>query len=350
MKRTLLMGLSALLTALLLLSCRNTPQEQTYEAQQNLMGTIVKIKASAKDLPRERFDAVSGRAFTEIKRIEGEMSEWLPDSPISQAARLAGREAVPISDELAALIDLSLAVSRQTGGAFDISFKPLGRLWNVQARKEPPAEAEIQAARRLVDYRNIVLDRQRGALYLKRKGMAVGLGAIAKGYAAGRAALKMEEGGIRNFIIDAGGDLYLSGSKDGQAWTCGVQNPDGGGEPLLRLRVRTDCAVVTSGDYERYFEYGGKRYHHIIDTSTGYPATGARSVTVMAKDPAVADAYATAFFVLGPERAAAIVGRIPGLAFILIDAQGKVWRGGPLAEFIEEIPSPLPDLLPPGKK
>lgn len=338
MKRTLCLALPAVLAALLLLSCRNAPREQSYEAQQNLMGTIVRIKAFAKDLPRERFDAVSGQGFAEIKRIEGEMSEWRPESPISRAARLAGREAVPVSDELAALIDLSLDVSRRTGGAFDISFKPLGRLWNVQARKEPPAEEEIQAARRLVDYRNVVLDRQRRTLYLKRKGMAVGLGGIAKGYAAGRAARKMAEGGIQNFIIDAGGDLYLSGSKDGQAWTCGIQNPDGGSEPLLRLRVRTDCAVVTSGDYERYFEYRGKRYHHIIDTSTGYPATGARSVTVMAKDPAVADAFATAFFVLGPERSAAIAGRIPGLAFILIDAKKKAWRGGPLAEFIEETP------------
>ena len=140
----------------------------------------------------------------------------------------------------------------------------------------------------------------------------------------------MAEGGIRDFIIDAGGDLYFSGNKGGKAWTCGIQDPDRRGEQAIRLKVRTDCAVVTSGDYERYFDFQGRRYHHIIDTRTGYPATGTRSVTVLARDPAVADAYATSFFILGPAKAAEIAGRTPGVAFILIDDRGKIWRGGPL--------------------
>jgi FAD:protein FMN transferase len=209
----------------------------------------------------------------------------------------------------------------------------------VEKRKEPPPEEEIRAALRLVDYRNITLDKDRRTLFLKRPGMAVGLGAVAKGYAAGRAARKMAEGGIRDFIIDAGGDLYFSGSKGAKGWTCGIQDPDRRGEQLIRLRVKRDCAVVTSGDYERYFDFQGRRYHHIIDTRTGYPATGTRSVTVMALDPAVADAYATSFFILGPVKAAEIAARNPGLAFILIDEKGKVWRGGPLGEFVEEVTS-----------
>ena len=331
--------LAALIAGLILLVQQRQGGGATHETQQELMGTIVKIKAHGKELSRERFDEVSRSAFAEIARLEKEMSEWIPESPISQAARFAGRKAVPVSEEIVAVIDLSLSISRQTGGAFDISFKPLGRLWRVEKRKEPPREEEIRAALRLVGYRNIELDKGRRTLFLKRPGMAVGLGAIAKGYAAGRAARKMAEGGIRDFIIDAGGDLYFSGSKGGKAWTCGIQDPDRKGEQMIRLKVKTDCAVVTSGDYERYFDFQGRRYHHIIDTRTGYPATGTRSVTVLARDPAVADAYATSFFILGPAKAAEIAGRTPGVAFILIDDRGKVWRGGPIDEFVEEMTS-----------
>jgi len=328
--------LAVLITGLVLLAYQRQEEGSTHEALQELMGTIVKIKAHGKGLSRGRFDEVSRSAFAEIARLEKEMSEWIPESPISQAARFAGQKAVPVSEEIIAVIDLSLAVSRQTGGAFDISFKPLGRLWRVEKRKEPPRKEEIRDALRLVDYRNITLDKERRTLFLKRPGMAVGLGAIAKGYAAGRAARKMAEGGIRDFIIDAGGDLYFSGSKGAKAWTCGIQDPDRKGEQLIRLKVKMDCAVVTSGDYERYFDFQGRRYHHIIDTRTGYPATGTRSVTVLARDPAVADAYATSFFILGPVKAAEIAGRNPGVAFILIDDRGKIWRGGPIDEFVEE--------------
>jgi FAD:protein FMN transferase len=331
--------LAALMTGLILLAYQRQEGGSTHEAQQELMGTIVKIKAYGKGLSWGRFDEVSRGAFAEIARLEKEMSEWIPESPISQAARFAGQKAVPVSEEIITVIDLSLEVSRQTGGAFDISFKPLGRLWRVEKRKEPPREEEIRAALRLVDYRNIMLDKGHRTLFLKRSGMAIGLGAIAKGYAAGRAALKMTESGIRDFIIDAGGDLYLSGSKGRKAWTCGIQDPDRRGEQIIRLKIKTDCAVVTSGDYERYFDFQGRRYHHIIDTRTGYPSTGTRSVTVLARDPAVADAYATSFFILGPVKAAEIAGRNPGLAFILIDDRGKIWRGGPVGDFVEEVSS-----------
>lgn len=338
MKKAIRIGFLVILAAavMFLLACRGKGTEPVYETQRALMGTIVKIKGTGKDLSRERFDTVSGQAFDEIARLERDMSEWLPDSPISLAARFAGRKAVPVSEEIVTVVDLALSVSRRTDGAFDISFKPLGRLWKVESRKEPPPEDQIRAARALVDYRNIVLDKERRTLYLKRPGMAIGLGAIAKGYAAGRAVQAMCQGGIPDAIVDAGGDLYFSGKKGAEGWTCGVQDPDRKGGAVLRLRVRKDCAVVTSGDYERFFEYKGRRYHHILDTRTGYPAVGVRSVTVMAADPTVADAYATAFFVLGPERASRIVAEIPGVAFIMIDDKGRFWRGGPVSEFVEE--------------
>jgi FAD:protein FMN transferase len=204
---------AALIAGLILLVQQRQGGGVTHEAQQELMGTIVKIKAHGKGLSPERFDEVGRSAFAEIARLEKEMSEWIPESPISQAARFAGRKAVSVSEEIVAVIDLSLSISRQTGGAFDISFKPLGRLWRVEKRKESPQEEEIRAALRLVDYRDIVLDKRRRTLFLKRPGMAVGLGAIAKGYAAGGAARKMAEGGIRDHIIDTRTGYPATGTR-----------------------------------------------------------------------------------------------------------------------------------------
>lgn len=331
-------ALVALLAAGIILT-RSPGGGNVHEVQRPLMGTIFKVKAYGEGLSRERFAAVSDAAFAEVARIEAEMSEWRPESPISRANLLAGQQAVSLPDETLALIDLSLSVSRETGGVFDISFKPLGRLWKVEAGRTPPDGKAIRAAQRLVDYRQIELDRTRKTILLRKPGMAIGLGAIAKGYAAGRAAQVLRSQGIGNLIVDAGGDLYFSGTRGGEAWICGIRDPDGKPDPILRLRVRKDCAIVTSGDYERYFEYQGKRYHHIIDPRTGAPSEGMKSVTVLAADPAVADAYATAFFILGPAASERIVRRIPGVAYLLIDRAGKIWRGGPIADFAVEIGS-----------
>jgi len=339
MKRIWWVGIMAVLLTAGFVYLRCSAGGTVHEAQRPLMGTIFKIKVYAEGLSRDRFEAVSGAAFAEIARIEAEMSEWRPDSPISRITRLAGRQAVTVSDEILDLVDLAQAVSRETDGIFDISFKPLGRLWKVENGQTPPDGKAIRMAQRLVDYRRIELDRSDKTLFLSQPGMAIGLGGIAKGYAAGRAAQIMGEAGLRNLIIDAGGDLYVSGAKGREGWICGIRDPEGKRDPLIRLRIKRDCAVVTSGDYERYFEYQGKRYHHIIDPRTGYPAEGTKSVTVLAKDPALADAFATAFFILGPGESARIARRIPGLAFILIDGAGKIWRGGPLADFADEIGS-----------
>jgi thiamine biosynthesis lipoprotein len=337
MRRIVWGGILAALLAAGLFYGRGSGVGTVQEAQRPLMGTIFKIKASGEGLSRGRFAAASGAAFAEVARIEQEMSEWLPESPISRAARLAGQEAVPVSPEIVAVVDLALAISRQTGGVFDISFKPLGKLWKVETGQAPPAAGEIRAAQRLVDYRNVELDKGRMTLFLRKPGMAIGLGGIAKGYAAGRAAQAMKAQGIPNFIVDAGGDLYFSGSRGGKAWTAGIRDPNGRSDPLLRLRIKRDCAVVTSGGYERYFEHQGKRYHHIIDPRTGYPAQGMKSATVLAGDPAVADAFATAFFILGPTESARIARQNPGVAFILIDAADNIWRSDSLSGYADEI-------------
>jgi thiamine biosynthesis lipoprotein len=304
MKKTIRIGFLVILAAavMFLLACRGKGPEPVYEAQRALMGTIVKIKGTGKDLSRERFDTVSGQAFDEIARLEREMSEWLPDSPISLAARFAGRKAVPVSEEIVTVVDLALSVSRRTEGAFDISFKPLGRLWKVESRKEPPPEDQIRAARALVDYRNIVLDKERRPRDLKLPGMASGRGAIAKGYAAGRAVQAMCHGGIPDAIVDAGGDLYFSGKKGAEGWTCGIQDPIGRGgwsyapcsEGLRRRDERGLRAVLRiQGKAVPPLSIRGPLSSRGRPECYGYGR----------RPPTVADAYASAFSVLGPERA-----------------------------------------------
>ncbi|MBU2531083.1 MAG: FAD:protein FMN transferase, partial [Elusimicrobia bacterium] len=280
-------------------SCVPMPEYGFYQKEKILMGTIFKIKvfADKKKLTKERFNTLAQKAFDEVSRLESEMSEWRPDSPISRAAINSGIKPVAITPDIARVVDMALDISHENDGAFDISFKPLGRLWNIKKRKIPPTKNEIEKALAYVNYTNIILDKKNMTLFLKLKGMHIGLGGIAKGYAAGKAGDILKLAGIKNFIINAGGDLFVSGNKDGEYWTSGIKNPKG--DMFLKFKVKTDCAVVTSGDYERFFIYKGKKYHHIINVRTGYPAEGLKSVTVISENPALADAYATSFFILG---------------------------------------------------
>jgi len=297
------------------------------------MGTLFEITVLKNGLSQEKAGAAIDSAFAEVKRLEKQMSEWIPDSPIALTARYAGVRPVVVTDELVELVEKSLTISEQTGGEFDISFKPLGRLWDVMNRKEPPEDFQIKEILGLVNYKNILLDKANNTIYLKKPGMAIGLGAIAKGYAVSRVESKLAEAGISDFIINAGGDLYFSGNRNGEPWSCGIRDPDENANVLLRFKIKSDCAVVTSGNYERFFMFEGKKYHHIIDPRTGYPGTGTKSVTVFAKDAAFADAYATAFFLLGYERSLKIANKNKDLAFIMIDGNGAILKSGNLASF-----------------
>lgn len=270
-------------------------------------------------------------ALREIQRLERLLSRFRPDSDIgrlnrgliSPAAGLAEspaevsgssmEPAVPIHRETAHVLETALEISRLSGGAFDVTAAPLIALWRVTAEdpKIPSPEA-IERARRLVDYRSLELSRstslplRRSAFFaqLAEQGQMVDLGGIAKGYAADRAVDVYRRRGITSAMIDLGGNVaLLSGKDDGSPWRVGIQDPDAPRGDCLGFLSLRDKSVVTSGDYERFFEVGGKRYHHIIDPRTGYPAeSGLRSVTVVAGESMVADGLSTALFVLGLER------------------------------------------------
>jgi len=317
------------------------PPEETprmYEQEKVLMGTVMKIKAETANPDEERIHEAFNAAFRKISELESDLSEWRETSPVSEVARKAGVKKVAVPLPVVAVTLTSLDIARVTDGAFDVTFLPLGKLWNVKNRKIPPSSDSIATAMEKVDYRQIELDTLRRTLFLKKTGMKIGFGGIAKGYAARQAGAVLRRHGITNFIINAGGDLYVSGRKKGGLWTSGIKNPDAQEErPVVAFRVKKPCGIATSGDYENYFTWKGKRYHHIIDLKTGYPAQGLKSATVFSDDPAKADAYATAFFIMGGKKALQVIRQDPSAAFILIDRENRLHRSPNLANYIEEF-------------
>jgi thiamine biosynthesis lipoprotein len=188
-----------------------------------------------------------------------------------------------------------------------------------------PARAEIERKRRSIDYRKVELDRTRRAVRIGKE-QQIGLGGVAKGFIVDRAARVLREAGLEAFLVQAGGDLYGAGRKpDGSRWVSGIQDPRGAQGKFFALLELEDHAFSTAGDYARSYVLGGKRYHHIIDPRTGYPATACRSVTVWARDATTADVVDDAVFILGPEQGLPIVESLEGVGAVVVDADNEVW-------------------------
>lgn len=302
-----------------------TPPQTSIKVERFLMGTRWIIEV----VPDDRTNVETARqlvdaAFDEVARVESVMSEWMPESPISAINAAAGREAVEVPGELADIIRRSLQISERSRGAFDITWRGLGRLWPVQDENfSPPSDAEIQAALHRVGYRKVQVEGNR--VHLIEAGMAIGLGGIAKGYGVDRAADVLRAGGCANFFIDGGGDVLVSGSKHGKPWRVGIQHPRKARGELLAVVEADSGAVVSSGDYERFREVDGVRYHHIIDLRTGRPARKCQAVTIIAPSAERADALATAVFVLGPEEGLELIRQEPGADALVVDHAGRIW-------------------------
>jgi thiamine biosynthesis lipoprotein len=285
-----------------------------------LMGTEVIIKVFGDNRP-EMERAVQD-AFEEISRLERMMSNFIPTSELSRINQQAGKTPVPVSRELFSVIQKSLMFSDITEGTFDISFASVGKLWDFRAGILPPPEA-IAKQLPYVDYRKIRLNEKDSSVFLPYPEMEIGLGGIGKGYAVDRAMEVLTKQGIHDAIIMAGGDMMVKGKKGKDLWRVGLRDPDNKDRILAVLPLQ-DQAVSTSGDYERFFIKDGVRYHHIIDTRTGYPARLCRSVTLLSKDATTTDGLTKGVFIMGPERGMALVERLEGVEAIIIDAQGKI--------------------------
>jgi thiamine biosynthesis lipoprotein len=285
------------------------------------MGSQFEITAVHEDA--ERAQKAIDAAYAEIERIEAVISEWRPTSETSAINAAAGDRPVTVSDELFELIRRSLKVSELTGGAFDITWLSVGRLWDMKVAKKPAADA-IAAALADTGYRHLILDGARHSVFLDRAGTKIGFGAIGKGYAANRAARLLREAGATGGIVNASGDLFAFGKReDGSPWRIGIADPFHKDEAFAYVDL-SEQAIVTSGDYERYVEIDGKKYSHILDPRTGYPVEELRSVTIICPDAELADALATGVTVLGVERGLALVNRLKNVHAFLVDRNGKL--------------------------
>ncbi len=265
-------------------------------------------------------------AVSEIKRIEKLISSWDPDSQTSLINRQAGKKPVKVDPELFNLIQRSMAISRLTNGAFDISYASMDRIWkfNGDQMAAMPSDDLIRASIQSVGYRYILLDSINKTVFLEKPGAKIGFGAIGKGYAADKAKELLIAKGVPAGIINASGDMSTWGRHpDGSDWKVAITNPLNKNKAFATLPI-SEGAVVTSGDYEKYLMINGKRYAHIIDPRTGYPSTGILSVTVFASKAELADALATAVFVMGPEVGIDRINQIPEVECIIIDDQGKI--------------------------
>jgi len=307
------------LILLLIISCQK--KDALYRKSTILMDTLVTITVSS-DSP-ERAESAIDRAFKEIKRLEGLINFWSPDSEISSINRNAGKSWVRVSPETLELIKLSVFISEKTEGGFDPTIGPVIRLYDFKNKKRPSFK-EIEDNLRKVDYRKLKIDEKNSSVFLSSKDMSFDTGGIAKGYAAERAVEILKENGIRAGLVAVAGDIRAFGIRpDGKPWLIGIRNPRGKAELLGTLEI-TDEAVSTSGDYERFFIESGRRYHHILDPRTGLPAEGLMSVTVVSNNGAWSDGLSTGIFVMGRERALRLAKEL-GLGLIIVDSDGNLY-------------------------
>jgi thiamine biosynthesis lipoprotein len=290
-----------------------------------------------------RLHALFDAATAEIRRLETLMTTWDPASEVSRINAAAGKEAVSVGPETFDVIREAVHASEMSGGCFDITFETLHGLWKFDQDLDPhpPSAADVKARLRYVGYKHVKLDAAARTVMLDEAHVRIGLGGIAKGYAVDKAARVLEDAGIPSFYVQAGGDLYTRGVKpDGQPWQAGIRDPRGPEGDYFALMSVSDHAFSTAGDYERSYVVDGKRYHHIIDPRTGYPATASRSVTIWAPTALLADEIDDAVFILGPEKGLALVESIDGVGAVIVDAHDKVWTSKRLEGKVRAVHPP----------
>ncbi|MBL33394.1 MAG: thiamine biosynthesis protein ApbE [Oceanospirillaceae bacterium] len=283
---------------------------------------INEVDSTKRKAEEEKAHNAINSAIGEIQRIEALLSEWQPDSEISQINLYAAEKPVIVSRETYRLLHESLNIAKATQGKFDITFKSAGKLWDFR-KKVIPSAAELQQAVSAIDYHKVVLNDEDYSVRFTQPGTRIGLGGIAKGYAVDRAVQIIGHYGFREYSVTAGGDLYAAGDIQQKRWRVGIRHPREK-DQLIALLPVANAAVATSGDYERYFEKGGKRYHHIIDPATGQPAQDCMSVTILSPRAYLADALATGVFVLGAQQGMALINSLPDTEAMIIDAAGNI--------------------------
>ncbi len=266
-------------------------------------------------------------AITEIKRIETMLTTYSPDSQTNRINENAGIAPIKVDREVFDLVARSLQISNLTQGAFDITYGSIDKsLWNFDQNMTvlPDAKTARQQVR-LINYHNVILDKNACTVFLHEKGMRIGFGGIGKGYAAERAKMVLQQRGVTSGIVNASGDMAVWGYQPGGGnWTIGIANPDAAQYPFSHLDI-TDMAIATSGNYEKFVMIDGKKYSHTIDPKTGLPVTGIKSVTIMAPNAEIADALTTPVMIMGIRAGMDLVRQLKYIACIIIDDNNRVF-------------------------
>ncbi|MFW5686296.1 MAG: FAD:protein FMN transferase [Spirochaetota bacterium] len=329
-----LLILTVVLGSLLFSACPSPPARSS--ETEFVLGTTITVTTYG-NVPEDVVDAV----FARVREIEEKMSISREDYTMTELIAVndaAGIGPVEVSEDTFEVVREAIEYSRISGGAFDVSVAPLVDLWGIGSGSAAiPADAAIDDALRAVDYRNVELDPIAKTIYLTDPDMGIDVGGIAKGYAADEAARILREAGVRHALLDFGGNILTVGRKpDGTRWRIGIQVPDSSRGDYVGIAEVEDKSVVTSGTYERYFIEDGVRYHHILDTETGYPVrNGLESVTIVTESSIRADALSTAIFAMGAERGHEFVESHPDIEALFIQSDQTLIFSSGMDEFFE---------------
>jgi len=314
-------GWARAFAAALALTCTVPAQAAWFErVEDGIMGTRIAVELWTTDKPAA--DAAMDRVFDEMRRIDAAMSTYKPDSEVSLVNATAAREPVRITLELFDLLATAIEYSQLTEGAFDITYASVGFMYDFRARVRP-SETAITEALPAVNYRFLELDRERRTVKFARPGVRIDLGGIAKGHAVDRGIEILKGLKIEHASVTAGGDTRIIGDRNGAPWIIGVRHPDDRNKVIARLPL-DDTAISTSGDYERYFDENGVRYHHIIDPASGHSASKVRSATILAATATRTDGLSKTAFVLGAEKAIELYNRLGDVDAVIVTPEGKV--------------------------
>ncbi len=313
------------------MGCNSEATLTSYKSTHFALGTVIEITVLADS--ESHADAAIDAAMAEIERIGTLFYEGNPESPFYRFNQRKG-DRVEMPPEVLDLIQRGLEISEITDGGFDMTVGALLELWDFKAeRPQLPTEDQIKAALSCVDYRRLSVDHGRQLLIAQSPETELTTGGIAKGYAVDRAMEILARQSVKGALVNAGGDLRVLPRGDKKKWRVGIQNPRNPNELLMIVELDSG-AVVTSGDYQKFFMIDGKRYHHILNPKTGYPADSCQSVTVIASTTEKADALATGIFVAGPQKGLKIVQKMPSTEVLIVRSDGKLIQSPGWADFV----------------
>ena len=303
--------------------CGGTPSPQLVERSFVSMGSSLKVSIWTTDAGKA--SGAAERVAKEFDRLESLLSVWKDGSDVVRLNSAAGRQPITVSRETLDVLTAARIGSEQTAGKFDITFGALADIWKFDHDQDNtiPDRAAIEKRLPLVDFRAVQVDAANGTAFISRPGVRVHLGGIGKGYAIDVAIGFLRGEGLKDFLIQAGGDMYASGTNNGTPWKLGIADPRGDHAPFAAIALR-DETLSTSGDYERSFMKDRVRYHHLLDPDRGEPARLSRSVTIVATRATLADVLSTGVFIMGPDEGMALIEQLRDVEGVIVTASNEV--------------------------